>query len=454
MKELELWRIFVDEIIVDDSMSSRFKQYSFAQQQTNDHHETDTNLAFTIPHEFITCQDLTSDSLFHGGIDSPSINAIDPILNQRIHITKYLCLKSKTSTQQYINHLYERILLTSQLSHTNVRRILSWYIADGCIYSITNLLQGTLRHAIESQTFSLERICRLSLQIINGTIYLQSKGFCPLTPWYTTNIELTCDDQIRLCSPTISTTKLNGGIVQHHHLWRHAPESLIRMIIKNESLVHIESNGNSKEDVWSIGCIIVEMMINTILFRPQNDDPSLQLLCIVQLVGGLTLSFIDHFPYHIKQLFSNIKCDSDQQRLNHLLKQIFNQYTIHPNDNNRKDYLYDLLKQIFQFQSDKRIELQSLIEHPFFSLNSIKNKIQLNLLQTKISSIQIDDLIHLCTKLNLEHSRWILTLKERCLFELILHIKNFSQFNPDNYGLSHLLKDELKRLVHFLTGNP
>ncbi len=46
--------------------SSRFKQYSVNQQQENDYHETDTNLAFTIPREFITCQDLTSGSLFHG----------------------------------------------------------------------------------------------------------------------------------------------------------------------------------------------------------------------------------------------------------------------------------------------------------------------------------------------------------------------------------------------------
>ena len=79
--------------------------------------------------------------------------------------------------------MYERIVLTSHLSHPNVRRILSWYIADACLYSITGLLQGTLRHAIQSETFSLERINRLSLQIINGTIYLQSKGLCPLTPW-------------------------------------------------------------------------------------------------------------------------------------------------------------------------------------------------------------------------------------------------------------------------------
>jgi hypothetical protein len=80
-------------------------------------------------------------------------------------------------------------------------------------------------------------------------------------------------------------------------------------------------------------------MINTILFRPQNDDPSLQLLCIVEFVGGLTSSLIDHFPSHIKQLFSNIKCDNHQQRLNRLLKQIFNQYTIYSNEYNKKEYL-------------------------------------------------------------------------------------------------------------------
>ncbi|UJR13814.1 hypothetical protein I4U23_000825 [Adineta vaga] len=435
---------------------SRFKQYSVVQQQGTDHHETDTNLAFTIPREFITRQDLTSGSLFHGGIDSPSINAIDPISKQPVHITKYLCLKSKTSTPQYINHLYERILLTSHLSHPNVRRILSWYIADACLYSITGLIQGTLRHAIQSETFTLERIARLSLQIINGTIYLQSKGLCPLTPWYTTNIELTRDDRIRLCSPTISTTKLNGGIVHHHHLWRHAPESLIRMIIENESLVNIGSFDNSKEDVWSIACIIVEMMINTILFRPPNDDPHLQLLHIVQLVGGLTTSLIDCFPMHVKQIFSNRKCDSHQQRLNRLLRQIFSQYAIHANDYNRKDHLYDLLKHMFQFQSDKRIDLQSLIEHPFYSLNS--NKIcltkppRLNFLKLQTSSMRIDDLVHLCTRLHLEQSRWMLTLKERCLLELILHIDNFNQLDFSQYGLSQSLQNELERLTYFLTG--
>ena len=93
----------------------------------------------------------------------------------------------------------------------------------------------------------------------------------------------------------------------------------------------------------------------------------------------------------------------------------------------------------FQFQSNKRIDLQSLVEHRFFSLNFIKNRNQLNLFEIKTSSIRIDDLIHLCTKLNLKHSRWILTLKERCLFELILHIKNFNQFNPTKYGLSQFV---------------
>jgi serine/threonine protein kinase len=226
------------------------------------------------------------------------------------------------------------------------------------------------------------------------------------------------------------------------------------MVVKRSRIsFSIESFDNSKEDVWSIGCIIVEMMINTILFRPQNDDPSLQLLCIVQFVGGLTLPLIDSFPTHIKQLFSNLKCDSHQQRLTRLLKQIFNQNTTPSNEyNNKKEYLYDLLKQMFQFQSDKRIELQALIEHPFFSINSV-NKTRNNFLKTKPTSIQMTDLIHLCTKLHLENSRWVLKLKERCLFELILHIPNFDQFNSYQYGLSQSLQNELKQLIDFLTGN-
>lgn len=95
--------------------TSRFKQYSIAHQQ-----EIDVSLAFTIPREYITGHDLTCASLFHGGIDSPSINAYDPLIKQPVRITKYLCLKSKICTQQYLNHLHERILLTSDLSHPNI----------------------------------------------------------------------------------------------------------------------------------------------------------------------------------------------------------------------------------------------------------------------------------------------------------------------------------------------
>lgn len=216
----------------------------------------------------------------------------------------------------------------------------------------------------------------------------------------------------------------------------------------------MESFHQCKEDVWSIACIIVEMMINTILFRPQNDDPALQLLCIAQLVGGLTPSLIDRFPAYVKPFFSNMKCDIHQQRLPRLLKQIFHQYVNHANQYNhpQKDSLYDLLKQMLQFQIEKRIDLQTLIEHPFFALNS-NNKIRSTDLKINATSIQIADLVHLCTKLNLQQTRWILTLKERCLFELILHIEDFNQFNLKQCGLSQSLQNELKQLIYFLTGN-
>jgi serine/threonine protein kinase len=222
-----------------------------------------------------------------------------------------------------------------------------------------------------------------------------------------------------------------------------------------------DTNEHSKEDVWSIACIIVEMMIHTILFRPQNDDPTLQLLCIVQYVGGLSATLLDHFPLHVKRLFSKIKCDPYQLRLHRLLQHIFSQYkTIHHDHSiQNKENLFDLLKQMFHFQSVKRLTLCALLDHPFFSLYSSKT-VRLRTpmsssrlsLTTKNTSNKIDHLVHLCIKLNLEHSRWDLTLKERCLFELILHMDRFSQINLSQYGLSQSLQSDIQKLLAFLTG--
>lgn len=207
---------------------------------------------------------------------------------------------------------------------------------------------------------------------------------------------------------------------------------------------------------------MVEMMINTILFHPQNDDPSLQLFCIVQFVGGLTSSVIDGFPLHVRQLFSTINCDSHQQRLHRLLKQIFHHYRMFFTKQQQQldNHLYDLLTHLFQFQAEKRLSLQSSIEHPFFGMHPIKSSIANLSLEPRISvarlpkaSIRMDDLIHLCTKLNLSHGRWVPTLKERCLLELIVHMTTFSQVNLAHYGLSQLLQVELRRLIEFLTGN-
>ena len=217
-----------------------------------------------------------------------------------------------------------------------------------------------------------------------------------------------------------------------------------------------------KEDVWSIACIMIEMMINTILFRPQNDDPTLQLLCIVQYVGGLSISLLDRFPSNVKKFFSKIKCDPYQLRLHRLLQHIFTQYKFQHQETTmfNKENLFDLFKQMFQFQSIKRISLLGLIDHPFFSsLHSMKNnKLRISnstpssSFISRPTSIRLEHLVHLCIKLNSEHPRWNLTLKERCLFELIIRMENFNQLNLSQYGLSQSLQNDLQKLISFFTG--
>lgn len=211
-------------------------------------------------------------------------------------------------------------------------------------------------------------------------------------------------------------------------------------------LCSFEFDDQSKEDVWSIACIMIEMLINTIFFRPQNDDPILQLLCIVQYVGGLTNSSLDRFPFNVKKFFSKIKCDPYQLRLHRVLQQIFLQYKFQHHED--KENLFDLFKQMFQFQSTKRISLIGLIEHPFFAHQTLKTTkfVHFNG-KSRPKSIQSNHLVHLCTKLNIENSRWILTLKERCLFEVILRTDVYSHL-----GLSQSLENDLRRLISFLTG--
>ena len=198
-------------------------------------------------------------------------------------------------------------------------------------------------------------------------------------------------------------------------------------------------------------------MIKTILFRPQNDEPSLQLHCIVQFVGGLQASVIEQFPSSAKQLFRAINCDASQVRLPSVLKQVFNQYGSSADHKPKEDCLHNLLTGMFQFQSANRLSLQSCIDHPFFANEPFSArcpKPQFDIsphLRTRPT--RTNDLIHLCTQLHLERPRWVLTLKQRCLLEVLLHTDNFQAFKSQKYGLPRSLQNELRNLVSFLTGH-
>lgn len=215
----------------------------------------------------------------------------------------------------------------------------------------------------------------------------------------------------------------------------------------------------SKEDVWSIGCIVIEMMIHQILFHPLNDDPSLQLVSIVQLVGGLKESILENFLEPVKRFFRRINCDPYQDRLPSLLNQIFSQFKQNSNEIDDTDSfheLYDLLKQMLRFDWNQRISLSSCIEHSFFKSTTRGECAQkCNLFDNNCKRkafISSDDLIRLCIKFNRKQNRWMLTLKENCLLKLLQHVENLSEFSNNLPLLSHSLNFELRNLIDFFTG--
>jgi hypothetical protein len=197
------------------------------------------------------------------------------------------------------------------------------------------------------------------------------------------------------------------------------------------------------------------MLIKTIVFRPINDEPALQLFCIVQYVGGLTQCQRDRLPVHVKRMFVEMNVDNHQQRVRCLLKQIFDRYTsMHPDERTSIEPLRHLLTRMFQFQSDQRISLQSSIEHSFFvSMNNTRCS-HVSMARRRTSSVRIDDLVRLCTRQHLDRCRWMLSLKERCQLTLIVHIDDFTRSTNqfERYGVNRALESELRQLANFLAG--
>jgi serine/threonine protein kinase len=131
-------------------------------------------------------------------------------------------------------------------------------------------------------------------------------------------------------------------------------------------------NYNESVDIWSLGCIIYELITGDYLFDPhqgtnytKNDD---HIASIIKLLGKMPKKLVkcspDYYKYFTKdgklKRFDNLKYFSLKDKL----------VKVYHIKENEAQPLCDFLKLMFEYYPEKRAKARELLKHPWLKMES------------------------------------------------------------------------------------
>jgi len=139
--------------------------------------------------------------------------------------------------------------------------------------------------------------------------------------------------------------------------------------------VILEYDYNETCDVWSIGCILYELLTGRILFNPEKSpriNTNRSHLLIIQSFFGQIPEYIlnnskkTKYYFNLNGTFKGVNNIKHTSLLNLLQTKIKNNNFVNLSDNDIYT-IADLLYKIFNYNIQKRIKINQILEHPFFS---------------------------------------------------------------------------------------
>jgi serine/threonine-protein kinase SRPK3 len=128
-----------------------------------------------------------------------------------------------------------------------------------------------------------------------------------------------------------------------------------------ENILH--GNCTEKVDVWSLGCVLYELVTGKILFNPESDKKGStdfhHLEMIINLCGEFNPSYLHTMKHSGKFFNKKGKLDAMEYNLDFNIKNKLNE--AHIND----IVLLDLLTQMLTIEQNKRISVQDILKHKF-----------------------------------------------------------------------------------------
>ncbi|XP_064486938.1 mitogen-activated protein kinase 14A-like isoform X4 [Ornithodoros turicata] len=201
-------------------------------------------------------------------------SALDTERRQKVAIKK---LSRPFQSAIHAKRTYRELRLLKHMDHENVIGLLDVFTPSTTledfqdVYLVNHLMGSDLNNIIRTQKLSDEHVQFLVYQILRGLKYIHSAGIIhrDLKP---SNIAVNEDCELKI---------LDFGLARHAEVemtgyvatrWYRAPEIMLNWMHYNQTV-----------DIWSVGCIMAELITSKTLF-PGNDHIN-QLNRIMALCG-------------------------------------------------------------------------------------------------------------------------------------------------------------------------
>uniref|UniRef100_A0A669B6Q0 mitogen-activated protein kinase n=2 Tax=Oreochromis TaxID=8139 RepID=A0A669B6Q0_ORENI len=232
---------------------------------------------------------------------------------------------------------YRELRLLKHMKHENVSHLQLGLTSPPPLseYLVTHLMGADLNNIVKCQKLTDDHVQFLIYQILRGLKVSEALDLKP------SNLAVNEDCELKILDFGLARhtdDEMTGYVATR---WYRAPEIMLNWMHYNMTV-----------DIWSVGCIMAELLTGRTLF-PGTDHIN-QLQQIMRLTGTPPASLISRMPSHEARNYIN--------SLPQMPKRNFADVFIGANP-----LAVDLLEKMLVLDTDKRITASEALAHPYFA---------------------------------------------------------------------------------------